>query len=300
MQPDKITTETQTLVVYPISSALLQAELFLKNVEGITTCNDIQKKFIDEIHIHCKGEISQIKEIESIADTNNKNINEWLADRGFQIKLGPFGPGGFGVASVLDLLGQWAVKGKNYSVETEDGKYYPGIRMTNFGRKFSSVKGNPNFIIEIETKDSDWVHIMMADEVPTGLALLDYVEQIQKEKMEVPFEYEGFIFPKIDLDEETVIEWILGLRFETLGGDVPFYVISEALQQTKLKMNEIGFRVKSAVALGILAGAPPKRTEPYVINRPFLMWITRTGLSKPLFIAYLNKDVWKDPENLDK
>ena len=103
MQPDKMTTKTQTLVVYPISSALRQAELFLKHVESITTANDIQKKFIDEIHIQCKGEISQIKEIESIADTNHKNINKWLEDRGFQIKLGPFGPGGFGVASVLDL-----------------------------------------------------------------------------------------------------------------------------------------------------------------------------------------------------
>jgi len=57
--------------------------------------------------------------------------------------------------------------------------------------------------------------------------------------------------------------------------------------------------VKSAVALGILAGAPLKKKEPYVINKPFLMWITRQGLSKPLFVAYLNKDVWKDPEGLD-
>ncbi|TFH06004.1 MAG: hypothetical protein E4H14_11635, partial [Candidatus Thorarchaeota archaeon] len=114
-----------------------------------------------------------------------------------------------------------------------------------------------------------------------------------------PFEYDGFIFPKIDLDEETVLEWILDLRFETPKGVEPFYVISQALQQTKLKMNELGFRVKSAVALGILAGAAPKKLEPYVINRPFLMWITRPGLSKPLFIGYLNKDVWKDPKGLD-
>jgi hypothetical protein len=117
--------------------------------------------------------------------------------------------------------------------------------------------------------------------------------------MEAPFEYDGFIFPKIDLDEETVLEWIINLRFETPKGEVPFYVIAQALQQTKLKMNEIGFRVKSAVAMGILAGAAPKKTEPYIINRPFLMWITRPGLAKPLFIGYLNKDVWKDPKDLD-
>ncbi|MGY5872049.1 MAG: hypothetical protein RTV72_07400 [Candidatus Thorarchaeota archaeon] len=299
MQPEKLTTETQTLVVYPISSALREANMFLKNVEGITTSNGIQQKFIDEIHADCKGDISQIKEIESIADIDNKKINKWLSDRGFRIKLEPFGAGGFGVASVLDLLGKWAIKGKKWSVETEEGEYYPGIRMTNYGRNFYRVKDNPNFIIAIETTDSDIVHLMMVDEVPTGLALLDYVEKIHNEKMTVPFEYDGFIFPKIDLDEETILEWILGLRFETPKGEVPFYVIAQALQQTKLKMNEIGFRVKSAVALGILAGAAPKRTEPYVINRPFLVWITRPGLSKPLFIGYLNKDVWKDPEGLD-
>ncbi|TFG26544.1 hypothetical protein EU528_14195 [Candidatus Thorarchaeota archaeon] len=299
MQPEKMTTKTQTLVVYPISSAVREAGLFLKTVEGITTSNETQEKFIDEIHAYCKGDISQIKEIESIANIDHKIINKWLEDRGFQIKLVPFGPGGFGVASVLDLLGEWAIKGKEWSVQTDDGKYYPGINMNNYGKNFYRVKENPNFIIEIETRDNDRVYLMMADEVPEGFELLDYVEKIHNEKMTVPFEYDGFIFPKIDLDEETVLEWIIGLRFETPKGDIPYYVISQALQQTKLKMNEIGFRVKSAVALGILAGAAPKKLEPYIINRPFLMWITRPGLSKPLFIAYLNKDVWKDPQGLE-
>lgn len=299
MTDTKMTSETQTLVVYPISSAVREAELFLKKVEGITTTNDIQKKFLDEIHAYCKGDVSRIEEIESIADIDHKKINKWLEDRGFRIKLEDFGSGGFGVASVLDLLGKWAMKGKKWSVKTEDGEYYPGVKMTNYGLKVYRVKDNPSFIIDIETKDSDHVHLMMVDEVPTGLALLDFVEKIHKEKMTVPFEYDGVVFPKVDLDEETILEWILGLRFETPKGEEPFYVISQALQQTKLKMNEIGFRVKSAVALGILAGAPLKKKEPYVINKPFLMWITRPGLSKPLFVAYLNKDVWKDPEGLD-
>lgn len=299
MQPEKLSNKTQTLVVYPISSAVRQAELFLKDVQGITTANEIQKKFIDQIHEYCKGDIHQIKEIESVADIDNEKINEWLKKRGFQIKLEPFGPGGFGVASVLDLLGQWVIKGKKWSVETEEGEYYPGIKMGNYGKKFHRVKDNPNFIIEIETKDDDRVFLMMADAVPTGLELLDHIEQIQKEMKEAPFEYDGFVFPKIDLDEETILEWILELRFETPKDKEPFYVISQALQQTKLKMNEEGFRVKSAVALGILAGAAPKKTEPYIINQPFLMWITRPGLAKPLFMGYLNKDVWKDPKDLD-
>ncbi len=299
MKQNEMSTETQTLVVYPISAAVRKAELFLENVEGITTANETQKKFIDDIHAYCKGDVERIKEIESIADTNHKNINKWLEERGFQIRLQDFGPGDFGVASVLDLLGQWAVKGKKWSFQDEEGDYYKGIKMANYGKEFYRIKDNPNFIIEIETRENDHVYLMMVDKVPTGLALLDFVEKIDKEKQIVPFEYDGFIFPKIDLDQESILDWILGLRFETPKGKEPFYAISQALQQTKLKMNEEGFRVKSAVALGILAGAAPKKTEPYIINRPFLMWITRQGLSKPLFIAYLNKDVWKDPEGLD-
>ena len=299
MQPEKMTTKTQTLVIHPISAALREAEIFLEKVESITTSNTTQKKFIDDIHAYCKVDVDRIEEIESIADTNYKNINKWLADRGFQIQLSDFGPGGFGVASALDLLGEWAIKGKKWSVETEEGDYYPGIKMTNYGKEFYRVKENPNFIIEIETKKNDHVYLMMVDEVPTGFGLLDFVEKIQNEKQKVPFEYDGFIFPKIDFDEEIILDWLLNLRFETPKGKEPFYTISQALQQTKLKMNEEGFRVKSAVALGILAGAAPEKIEPYVINKPFLMWITRERLSKPLFIAYLNKDVWKDPKNLD-
>ena len=299
MKPDDMSKETQTLVVYPISSALREAEIFLKKVESITPKDDIQKKFMDDIHTSCKGDISQIKEIESIANTNNKVINDWLKERGFQIELGPFGPGGFGVASALDLLGKWAIKGKKYSVKTEDDEYYPGVKITNYGLKPYRVDGNPNYIIAIETQENDVVHLMMIDEVPTGFALIDFVEKLHREMKSASFEYDGVNFPMIDLDQEFSLDWLVGLRFETPSGDEPFYVVSQALQQTKLKMNEEGFRVKSAVALAILAGAAPIKLEPYVINRPFLMWITRPGLSKPLFIAYLNKDVWKNPESLD-
>ncbi|MGQ4912378.1 MAG: hypothetical protein ACP6KW_09440 [Candidatus Thorarchaeota archaeon] len=299
MSREDMTTKTQTLTVYPVSSALREAELFLKKVDRIVTSNDTQKRFLDEIHAYCKDEVHRIQEIESIADTDSEEINKWLRSRGFQIKLQPFGPGGFGIASVLDLLGLWEAKGKKSSVVTEDGRHFPGIKMNSATVRSYHVEGNPNLIIEIGTRIGDKVHLMMADEVPSGLNLLDFVEQIQREQKPTPFEYDEVIFPMIDLDEVTMIEWILGLRFETSDGKVPHFVISQALAQTKLKMNEVGFRVKGAVAFGILAGPPPRRVKTYMINRPFLMWITRPGLAKPLFVGYLSEDVWKDPGSLD-
>ena len=294
-----MTNVTQTLVVYPISSAVREAALFLKKIKSITATNDTQRKFLDEIYPECKEDISRIEEIESIADIDCKKINEWLRKRGFSIELHPFGSSGFGVASVLDLLGKWAIKGKKWAVETEDGEYFPGVKMNNNGVKFYHVEENPNLIVEMETKENDRVYLMMVDEVPSGLALLDFVEDIHKKKKTISPEYDGVIFPKIDLNEETALDWIIGLQFESSEEAQPTYSIEQALQQTKLKMNEIGFRVKSAVALSTRAMAPPTRTEPYVINKPFLMWITRPELPKPLFIGYLNKDVWKDPKGLD-
>jgi hypothetical protein len=237
MQPEKMTTKTGCVVVYPICSALVEAEIFLKHVKSYTTRNEVQKKFMNEFYAFCKGDVSKIKEIKSIADTDNNEINKWLKENGFQIKLSPFGPGGFGVASILDLLGQWAIKGTKNTVVTEKDEYFPGVKMTNYGLKFHQVKGNPNFIIEIETKSSDAVYLMMADEVPSGLAMVDYVEQIQSAMSTVTFEYDGIIFPKIDLDETGPLEWLIGLQLETPTGKIPFYVIAQALQQTMASIN---------------------------------------------------------------
>ncbi|MBN2230515.1 MAG: hypothetical protein JW779_13085 [Candidatus Thorarchaeota archaeon] len=286
-RPDR----TRCQVTYPMVSALLKAEEFLRNTDGLVPTNDTQKIFIKEFYNSCKSDIPKIHEIESIADTNIKKINNWLKERGFSIQLSSISEGGFGIASMLDLLGKWAKNGEKWSVSTEDGNYYPGIKMTNYGLGFYRVEGNQNIIIEIETKASDKVFLLMADHAPAGLSLVKHVEDISREMRKIEPEYEGVVFPMIDLNEEGVLKWLIGLN---VGG----MVVAEALQQTKLKMNHEGFRVKSAVAMGILK-APPRRGEPYVINRPFLMWITRPGLSKPLFVAYLNKDVWKNPEGLD-
>lgn len=285
------TDKTRCEVTYPIVSALLKAEEFLKIANGLIPKNDTQKAFVDEFYNSCKYDIPKISEIESVADTNIKKINNWLKERGFSIQLSQMGEGGFGVASMLDLLGKWATKGEKWTVVTEKNEYYPGVKMSNYGLGFYREDSNPNIIIEIETKASDKVYLLMADDAPVGFSLVNQIENITQNMRKIKPEHEGVVFPMIDLTEEGVLDWLIGISVGSM-------LVAEALQQTKLKMNEEGFRVKSAVALGILK-APPRRGEPYMINRPFLMWIKRPGLSKPLFVAYLNKDVWKNPEGLN-
>ncbi|TFG27158.1 hypothetical protein EU527_18895, partial [Candidatus Thorarchaeota archaeon] len=158
------TNRTRCEVTYPIVSALLKAEEFLKCADNLIPINQTQKTFVEEFYNSCKKEIPKIKEIESIADTNVKNINKWLKERGFSIQLSPISKGNFGVASMLDLFGKWANNGEKWTVVTEKEEYFPGVKMANYGLGFYRLEGNPNIIIEIETRASDRVYLMMADD----------------------------------------------------------------------------------------------------------------------------------------
>ncbi|MDF1540873.1 MAG: hypothetical protein P1Q69_18390 [Candidatus Thorarchaeota archaeon] len=107
---NKMTSETTTIVTYPIVGAIRQIEEFLKKespVERWEENNEVLQLFMKEIYAICKSEIPLIPEIESIANLDVNVINKWLKHHGFDIKLDPFGPGGFGTASKLDLTGYW-------------------------------------------------------------------------------------------------------------------------------------------------------------------------------------------------
>jgi hypothetical protein len=296
---ETMTKETSVVVTYPIVSALLAAEEFIKDAEGWKPINDAQKEFLEEVHTLCKGEIPSIEEIESIANTEVEVINKWLRDNGFNIKLEPFDAGGFGTASILDLIGHWSIKGKKASVVTDEREYFPGVKIAAVGVEFHSLEGDPNLIVALTTRNEDIVYMMMADETPAGLEMVRHVEDITQRMTPSKPEYDGLIFPMIDLNSQGPLEWLIKMELTTPQGEFPFYFIQQALQQTKLKMNEEGFRVKSAVAIAAMLGAGFPKVFPYVIKRPFLMWIMRPGLCRPLFVGYLNKDVWKDPGGLD-
>ena len=133
----------------------------------------------------------------------------------------------------------------------------------------------------------------MVEEVPEGFSMVKDVEKIMQQMKPCNPDYNGLKFPMIDLDTESSLEWLVKMEICAL-------YIGQALQQTKLKMNEKGFRIKSAAAIQMVLKAPlGERKEPYIINRPFLFWVKRPEISRPLFVSYLNKDVWKDPDGLD-
>lgn len=288
---------SKTAATYPIVAALVTAE----QMEGMgpdrqwQSSNDLQRQFLEQFFKACRNEVGNIPEIESLASWNFEEVNAFLRQRGFTIQLQPFRPPDFGVASVLDLLVEWVQEGEAGTVQGIDTRDYPAVRISQEGADFYEVDGHPHPIVALETKTGDVVYMTMLDSEPAyEFDLIDQVEGLSH-GMRPTYGYGGVIFPMVDLDQRVDIRWLIGLT--TRGVDGRPATITQALQQNILKINEVGARAKSAVAIEGSRGMHMPEPD-LVINGPFLVWFERSHLAKPLFAGYITQEHWKNPGSL--
>jgi hypothetical protein len=109
-------------------------------------------------------------------------------------------------------------------------------------------------------------------------------------------EFEGLLFPMVDLAMSTDLSWLVGLGTVDRHGRA--CEVARAEQQNTLRMNETGFRAKSATSITTTLSSV-RRHPPHVIDRPFLFWIERPTLSRPLFAAWLTEDCWRRPPDVE-
>ncbi len=291
-----IATESQTVVTYPIVAALVAAE----EMPGMgahrlwSPKNRMQSRFLDEFFRRNRDEIGRLPEIESLASKSADEINAFLRKKGFRIQLDRFDPNEFGVASVLDLLVEWEAKGSETQIVTADDTPYPAVRMDK-GHIIYRVAKHRHPVIMIKTKSGDMVHLSIVDDPPKDFDLISLADRLL-EPDDIDDEHEGVIFPMVDLNQEVDISWLRGLN--TKGVDGRPAIVSQAKQQTKLRMNEVGARAESAAAIGIMRLGASKPKTVYIIDKPFLVCFTRHGFSKPLFVGHIGHDDWKKPSGL--
>ncbi len=295
---------SSTVCVYPQVGAFVTAEnVFLGPKREWIPEGEKQAAFV-KILEECRGEIPDIPELESMASRNHEDINHFLALKNFDIRLKPFPPPDseakpWGAASVLDVVVEWLVEGGKRGILNDAGdREFEGVALQD-GVQIFMARGRSEPIVGITTKSGDVVYMTMRGPLYfEGLDLLNCVETWSRTKQE-NYSYKGVRFPMIDLDEQPDISWLVGLR--TYDQEKFLNEVTQALQQTRFKMNEKGARVKSAVAIGGMrstsVGPPPR--PPYVINEPFVLWIERPGLRKPLFVADLTEENFKNPNSLE-
>lgn len=283
--------ESQTCVTWPIVAALVEAEKILGINRIWQPQNSLQQIFLREFFQACRSKASGLSEIVSRSSFEVAVLNQFLKSKGFSIQLQPFGPGEFGVVSILNLLVEWMIKGQRRTIETSEGKF-PGVFIPKHSVEFFKAENHPYPIASLQTKSGDVVQMTVWDQPLQGFDLVTATEKFFNTR---PCrDFEGVVFPMVTLDQQVNIDWLL--KMEAINGGDPGYIISQALQQTKLRMNEIGARAESAVAMATRSFSLPQ--SPLVINRPFLIWIQREGLAKPLFVGYIDSSDWKDPGSL--
>jgi len=292
---------TQTITLWPIIKALLQAALFLSpgantpptnwNSQWQTT-NEKQQLFAQN-YLAQYADITKFKpdELKAWASKNYQELNDILAKEHFAIRLEPFPTNGFGMVAILDVMMEWLVPGTSKKITAKNSQIsYPGVHIERGFTIFTSDK-HAHPIACIQTKSGDMVWFSIADKPRNSFDLLQYINTITT-TIQQDDQYQGIMFPKIDLDQQPDITWLLRMSYAG-------YFIAQAKQQTKLKMNEFGAHVKSAVAIAMMRSMPPSDKKTLVIDQPFFCWITKPTISIPVFAGYLDTDVWKDPGTLD-
>ncbi|HSI20229.1 MAG TPA: hypothetical protein VLA04_00760 [Verrucomicrobiae bacterium] len=292
---------SQAFTLYPIMRALdVASDLFPGKTLDWKAANPMQEIFLRFFSKH-RDELNNVTGLDAIADFDFDKVNAWIRDKGFTIQLDPaMGPGNpFATASVYDQLVNWRNPGKVTTVHTEDNTSYPAFHLKN-GVEVRTYRHYSHPIVQIATESGHSVFITVLDAPPdAGLAVFDAAIRLNAGMADIQSSYEyykGAIIPMVNLNQENDISWMKGL-FTDIEGDMPA-IISQALMQTKLRMNENGARMQAAVALGVSRGI--SMDEPYVVNRSFLYWCTQPGVTLPVFAAYVTPEDWSNPGDMSK
>lgn len=249
---------TRTCSMYTVVSALVAAEkAFLGGNRIWKFDNSMQAQFVGQFLEVCRPDLDKIKEFETIVALSEGPINTFLREKGFDIQLDKFPvlippDRAWGAASVLDLLLKWREKGEKTEIDTPDKRKFPAAKLPNSGVSVFGLKVHPYPIAQVRTISDDVVYMTVCDEELEDFELISKAEWISDPNLcidtKLSREYEGLVFPMIDLDHQVDISWLKGMF--TIDDEGYLNKLTQAFQQTKLKMNHEGARIKDAVAIG--------------------------------------------------
>jgi hypothetical protein len=288
-------SKSQTITAFPIVGCLAAAEDWLGRRLEWDAANDDQREFLELFFEKGMDGIPKLgDQLRRMAAPDIARVNAWLKENGFDIELtSDPGPGGFAVASILDVLVEWLEKGVRRKITNESGTFDAVHLKQGHGVTIlQNPHVHPNPVAKIATKSGDVIYMTPADELPDGrFGMESKIRAITVGVTHPDHRYEGVTFPMVSYDQQIDISFLRGMRTKGL----PWFV-EEAVQQTKFRMNEDGARVESAVSMSLKLSMPP---PPFVIDRPFMLWITRDGVDMPLFGGLFAEDSWSDPGTLE-
>lgn len=258
-------------------------------VTGVTRwlpATEAQAKFLMWFGKH-HDEIAKLTNITAKASPDYMVLNEYLTEKGFDIKLDPFD--GIGVVSILDMLVEWLVKGKLTTIENwDEDTTYPAFEISADGVELYMVEGHVLARLLTKSGQDLWLTKWREPDSELDLALTAQ-HLMDAPRHRLTGRWQGVQVPMLEMDISPDLSWLPGIH----SSPPTNWTVAQVLQQFKLRANERGAHIKVAAAVVVTRSASSKPV-PYVFDEPFIGFFTQPEGRVPLAAFYADTDVWEN------
>ena len=186
-------------------------------------------------------------------------INDFFKAHGLDMRIDKLGPGDVAIAGTLSLQGAW--QGES-------------TKMT---------------VVQLYKKGGVTVYAALAgDDKLTSFQVTARAAELTPSPTAPRADYESVLIPKVDKNVSSDLTGLIGMR-ATDGSQV-----SQAKMQTKLAVDEKGFKAEQGVSIMISRGMTPPS---FKLDKPFIMWAVADGCLQPIFATEVDQRYWKDPKH---
>lgn len=293
---DASSIQTDTLAIFPVLGCLRACEEWLEGEQQWTPVNEEQVEFLEHFIEYVGLTDALGSNLVRKASDKISVINDFLAANGFpdlKLTVEP-GPGGFCVGSVLDVLCEWLKEGDKTTISNEKGSF-PGVKLKQGVCAYMDTDVHPFPVVKIRTKSGDVLCMSICGTLSSDKYAIHWKAETLR-AIQKPYACEGVIFPMVKYERMIDISYLKGLR---TSPEIAHWFVAEAIQKTRFRMNEFGARAQSAAAMTMRFSCCITDQKPWiVIDKPFIMWIERQGVTIPLFEGVFAEDVWENPGSL--
>lgn len=278
----------------PVASAYGLTKAF--DLLGKMTANDwaassdTQKKMLD-FNANNKGDLDKLPAsmVDGMASKDVNELNKWLKDKGYDLKLNPMGKDGIGVVVSTEIEGKWAAS--DTKPIQSNGNEYAAFRMKN--KEVYSVAGHKEPVIKLSDKDGIKVYVTPYKGDLNGLDAIEVASKLTPGKnpaVENPDGYSHIVMPNVDMNRSSSLDWMKGMS-NSEGRRV-----DQAIAQAVVKMDKNGFSAKEGIAIATSRSIDMTPQKDYTMKDAFIMWVEKDGVAKPLYATKIEQKDWKTPK----
>lgn len=272
--------------VFPFAPALEKAlQMVCSGLDWVATgTNKEKQQELLNLLRKVYSEDCESLDMKTIGSKSADDINAFLTENGFDIKLDKLDPGGVAVASILKILMSWVYEGVDCDINAKNGQKYKGVKMLKNIECFTSpdIEG---YIVRIQPHEDFSLYLATIPSQPFDeQSMFALANELSKAKGG-QFHINSVSFPEVEMNCHPDISWLCGL---SAGRDF----ISQAVMQTKFKLDKYGAKAEAAVAVAVSRGISFDQKH-VVFDKPFIAWIEKPGIEIPIFVSWCDYDSWK-------